>query len=110
MSQRLTEASYWGKRAGHYKIPDENQTKKIKTLNAEHFLIDPEEARLQFFEKHLRQMLTAYNGDPLIKAKYAEYLSKAKNKEEPLGKEFLNRMESDIRSRQLNHTTTATYD
>ena len=102
----MAEATYWVKRGRHYKLPDEKQTKKMKALNAEHFSIDPEDARQEFFEKYLRQVLTKYNADPLIKAKYMEYATKAK--EIPLGKEFLSRMETDIKSRQITRATTMT--
>jgi len=94
----MGEASFWEKRGKNYRMPDEATMRNFKTIPVEHLLAYPEEARQEFFEKYLRHSLKR-GMDPFWKAKYQEYA--AKIGEVPLGKDFLVRMVSDIKTRRL---------
>ncbi len=100
-SQRMTEAAYWGKRGKKYRVADEARRKKPK-VPVEHLLANPEEGRQEFFEKYLKQILRR-DMDPFMKAKHQEYA--ARTGEAPLGKDFLGRMDNDIKTRKLDKSS-----
>lgn len=101
-NQRKTEAFFWGKRGKKYKIAEETAGAKCRKGNkttVEHLLANPEESRQEFFEKYLKQILKR-DMDPFMRAKHNEYA--ARTHEVPLGKEFLARMDADIKARKLD--------
>ena len=79
------------------KLKECEKEKKEKSGKVEHPFTHPKEQRGAFFEKYLRHTLVS-NMDPFLKAKYKNFA--ASIGEEKFGKDFLPRMEKDIKTRQ----------
>jgi len=105
--QRHVEASYWKRRGKEYQIPDKikDPIKYNCVINIHKLLANPEDGTLEFFTKYLRHILIA-NSDPFLKKKYKQYSEIMGEKR--IGKDFIDRMNSDIKGREKKSRNSLT--